>query len=335
MISYDFEYECPATLAEASALLRSEGDGALLMAGGTDLLPNMRIKVKKAPLVVSLAAVAPRAPEKLTDGTLRIDALSRLSDLEGDELLKAKVPMLVEAAHRVGGNQIRQMGTLGGNLCQETRCLHYNQTHDFQFKAPCYKRGGDLCYPFPRNDSSTCWSVYCSDIAPALMVLGAELEIVGPDQTRRMAVGELFTGNGLRPLALEPHEIISAVFVPPAPERTGWGYHKSTVRGGFEFAMTIISVTLRLAEDGKTCDGAAIALGAINEAPQRVGKAEAALAGAMLDDATLAGIAADVTKQINPLPHNGFSRRQLLDNIRVYLKRVLIDAAARARQAAD
>lgn len=334
MISSDFEYECPATLADASALLRDEGEGALLLAGGTDLLPNIRIRVKKAPLLVSLAAVAPRAPERLEDGTLRLDALSRVSDLEESGLLQAEAPMLAEAAHQVGGNQIRQMGTLGGNLCQETRCLYYNQSHDFQFKAPCYKRGGEVCYPFPRNDRNTCWSVYCSDIAPALMVLGAELEIVGPDETRRMPIGELFTGNGLRPLALEPHEIISAVFVPPAGARAGWGYHKSTVRGGFEFAMAIMAASLRLAGDGETCAEAAIALGAINEAPQRVAKAEAALVGAKPDEAMLATIAADVTKQINPLPHHGFSRRQLLDNIRVHLNRVLIEATARAGQAA-
>ena len=95
---------------------------------------------------------------------------------------------------------MREMGTLAGNLCQDTRCLQLNQKHDFQFKAPCFKRGGECCYPFPRNRPGTCWSVYMSDVAPALISLNAELETLRGESERRFAVENLFTGDGANPI---------------------------------------------------------------------------------------------------------------------------------------
>lgn len=332
MILFDFEYDSPADLREAVALLRAHGEAARPVAGGTDLLPNMRIEVARPSRLVSLASVAPEPPLLDDDGALRVDALSRLGELETSELVRERAPMLAEAIHCVASNQIRQMGTLGGNLCQDTRCLYYNQSHDFQFVAPCYKRGGERCYPFPRNGPEVCWSVYSSDTAPALIALDAELEILGEDGARRMPVAQLFTGSGLRPLALAPSELVAAVIIPPPAPRSGWGYHKSTVRGGLEFGMAVMAVNLRLAGDG-TCADARIVLGAINEAPVRPEEAERALVGATLEDERLAGTASDVCKNINPLPHHGFSRRHLLDNIRVHLRRTLVEAAARAGQA--
>jgi CO/xanthine dehydrogenase FAD-binding subunit len=168
----------------------------------------MRVESVRPERLLSLARIQPRPPEEGPDGAVRIDALSRLSSLDRSELLARRLPMLAESARVVGSNQVREMGTLGGNLCQENRCLYLNQKHDYQFQTPCYKEGGGCCYPYPNNDPDTCWSVYMSDIAPALIALQAELEIAGPGGTRRLATEELFTGVGLAPLALARDEVL-------------------------------------------------------------------------------------------------------------------------------
>ena len=331
MILFDFDYERAATLEDAVALLARQQGAARALAGGTDLLPSMRMENVKPRLLVSLAAIAPGEPELLADGSIRIDALSRLASLEGSGLLRDRVPMLTQSIHVVGGNQIRQMGTLGGNLCQETRCLQLDQKHDYQFVAPCFKRGGDCCYPFPTNKRNVCWSVYMSDIAPALIALDARVEIIGETGTRRIRVEELFSGDGLKQTRLGPAELLRAVSIPPAPRGFGWGFHKSTVRGGLEFGMAVIAVALQLADDAKTCTDARIVVGAVREGPVRAFAAEDALKGAALDEQRLAQTAAAAAKEIKPLPHHGFSKRHLTDNIRVYLRRTMAQAVARAR----
>ncbi|OFZ87467.1 MAG: hypothetical protein A2V78_17725 [Betaproteobacteria bacterium RBG_16_64_18] len=331
MIFFDFDYQRAQTLEDAVALLARLQGGARALAGGTDLLPSMRMENIKPDLLVSLSAIEPGEPQMLADGSIRIDALSRLASLENSSVLRSKVPMLAQSAHVVGGNQIRQMGTLGGNLCQEIRCLYLDQKHDYQFVAPCYKRGGECCYPFPRNRPDTCWSVYMSDIAPALIALDAQVEILGETGSRCIRVEELYTGNGLEPLRLGHAELLRAVVIPPSPRGFGWGFHKSTVRGGLEFGMAVIAVSLQLAQDGKTCTDARMVIGAVREGPARPAAAERSLTGAVLDEARLAQAAAEASKEINPLPHHGFTKRHLMDNIRVYLRRTLAQAMERAR----
>lgn len=332
MIFYDFDYERAHTLEDAVAqLARMQGE-ARALAGGTDLLPSMRMENIRPGLLVSLSRIEPGEPQVLADGSIRIDALSRLASLESSSLLRSRVPMLAQSAHVVGGHQIRQMGTLGGNLCQEIRCLYLDQKHDYQFVAPCYKRGGECCYPFPRNGRDICWSVHMSDIAPALIALDAQVEILGESGSRRIRVEELYSGNGLAPLRLGHAELLRAVFIPPAPRGFSWGFHKSTVRGGLEFGMAVIALALQLAEDGKTCADARIVIGAVRERPVRATRAERLLNGALLDEERLAQASAEASKEINPLPHHGFTKRHLMDNIRVYLRRTLAQALERARE---
>ncbi|MDP6926711.1 MAG: FAD binding domain-containing protein, partial [Rhodospirillales bacterium] len=258
----------------------------------------------------------------------RIDALSKLADLADSDLLRDKLPMVAESAHTVAGNQVREMGTLGGNLCQETRCLYFNQKHDYQFVEPCYKRGGDTCYPFPGNDRTICWSVYMSDIAPVLIALGAKLEILGPDGARNIRIEDLFTGNAMDPMTLKSSEIIMAVIVPPLPERFGWGYHKTTVRGGLDFGTAIVVITLQMEEDGETCANAKIIYGAIGEGPLRPTATESSMSGAKIDAVQ---IAHDASQEVTPLPHHGFKKGYLRDNIKVNTERLLIRAIERAQ----
>ena len=328
MILYDFEYEKPKSVQEAMTLLDEFGDNAHLLAGGTDLLPNMRVEIIVPSMLVSLSGIEAQEPEVQSDGSIRIDALSKLADLADSDLLRDKLPMVAESAHTVAGNQVREMGTLGGNLCQETRCLYFNQKHDYQFVEPCYKRGGDTCYPFPGNDRTICWSVYMSDIAPVLIALGAKLEILGPDGARNIRIEDLFTGNAMDPMTLKSSEIIMAVIVPPLPERFGWGYHKTTVRGGLDFGTAIVVIALQMEEDGETCANAKIIYGAIGEGPLRPTATESSMSGAKIDAVQ---IAHDASQEVTPLPHHGFKKGYLRDNIKVNTERLLIRAIERAQ----
>ncbi len=330
MLRHDFDYEEPETLEGALALLRGSREPARLLAGGTDLVPNMRLDVFRPGLLVSLAAIEPQPPVEEPGGSIRLDALSRLADLESDQLVRRKLKMLAESARAVGSNQIRQMGTLGGNLCQENRCLYLNLEHDYQFTEPCYKRGGERCYPFPGNDPETCWSVYMSDIAPALIAMNAWVEILNEGGIRRIRLEELFSGRGLKPLTLGTTEIIRTVIVPALGPRFGWGYHKSSLRGGLEFAMATVAVALRLKDDGRSLAQLRIAVGAVGEGPLRPTVTEREMTGRVADGATLTEAARDASNEIDPLPHHGFTKSYLRENIRVHLHRCLTRAVERA-----
>ncbi len=327
MIDFDFDHERPATLAEAAILLKQRGAGARIMAGGTDLLPNMRVDIVRPATLVSLGGIMPEPLRRDADGAIRIDALTRLATIADSALIREELPLLAESARAVGSNQIREMGTLGGNLCQETRCLYLNQKHDYQFTAPCFKRGGTCCYPFPQNKPDICWSVHMSDVAPALIALDAEVEIVSNGASRRIAVNDLFSGSGLTPLRLEQGEIVSAAIVPPRPNGLNYGYHKSARRGGLEFAIAVMAATVRLAADRKTCLGARIAIGAVRERPLRMLAAEQALMKAGADDAGIASAVTAAIEELKPLPHHGFTKSFIVDNVRVHLRRVLKRAA--------
>ncbi len=327
MFDFDFDHEQPGTLAEAVTLLERSAPGGRIIAGGTDLLPNMRVDVLRPTTLISLSRIEPESPRRDAAGAIRIDALTRLAAIAESPFIGEELPLLAESARAVGGNQIRHMGTLGGNLCQDTRCLYLNQRHDYQFVAPCHKRGGTICYPFPQNKPDTCWSVYMSDVAPALIALDAEVETVGGKGARRLSVEALFTGSGLTPLGIDRDEIISAVVVPPQPGGARFGYHKSARRGGLEFAMAVIAARLRIAEDGKSCMNARIAMGAVRERPLRMPAAERMLSGAVLNEASIGAAVAAALDELKPLPHHGYIKSDIVDNVRVYLRRVLERAA--------
>lgn len=333
MILFEFEHENATSAEEAVARLHEIEAEARFLAGGTDLIPNMRIGIAKPDHLIGLARIAREPMAVDGEGWLKVDALTSLAEIEHSDLVTSAAPLLAASAHTVAGNQIRQRATLGGNLCQETRCLYLNQKHDFQFVEPCYKRGGDCCYPFPKNKKEVCWSVYMSDIAPALMAAGAEVTVLGVGGPVRMSIDHLFTGDGLRPLTLNSGEMIRYVHVPPMGMDSAWGYHKSTVRGGLEFGMAVMALTLQLDADRESCKEARVAIGAVNEGPVRLSKTEAAMQGQRLNKKSLTELAEMASAEVNPLPHHGFSKPHLRDNIRVYLRRAMEAALARVQQA--
>ena len=182
-----FELAKPATLAEALALLAEHGEDAMPIAGGTDLVPNMKHELFTPKLVVSLAGIEElRGVRRGHDGSLVIGAMTTLEEVASSELVRQRAPALAQAASLVAGPQLRTMGTLGGNVMLDTRCQWYNQTHFWrQALGFCLKKDGTVCHVVEKGNK--CVAAASNDSAPALMTLGAALEIEGPSGPPRPA----------------------------------------------------------------------------------------------------------------------------------------------------
>jgi CO/xanthine dehydrogenase FAD-binding subunit len=158
-----FEHRRPATLKEAAQLLKEYGSRAQIAAGGTDLYPRMKYGLLRPDVVISLRGLSAESPVTVGEGELHLDAFMCLADLVRSPEVLQRAPLLAEAAMNVACNQIRHMATLGGNLCLETRCTYYNQSHTYQYVEPCFKRDGDRCYLIPKGRK--CQAVFMADTA--------------------------------------------------------------------------------------------------------------------------------------------------------------------------
>lgn len=322
-----FEHLCPASIEEAAELLGRHGASARLAAGGTDLFPRMKQGLSRPEVVISLKGLAIDSPRVSPKGHLHINALMPLADIARSPEVLEKASMLAEAIACVGSNQIRHMGTLGGNICLENRCSYYNQFHSFQFIEPCFKRSGDRCYLIPKGKK--CVAVFTADTVPALICLDAKVEIIAADSGRQLPVEKLYTGNALQPLALSQDEIISAVIIPNPQTVRGTAFAKFSLRGGVEFAGLTVAVCLDMADGADTCAAARITAGAVSAGPVRAFKAEKAMAGEVLCDKLFQKIAEMVAGEIRPLMHHGYSVPFLRQCLKVQTYRTLALAAKR------
>lgn len=316
-----FEHLRPTSIREAAQLLKEYGPRARIVAGGTDLFPRMKYGLDYPEIVVSLKRVPAKSPTVMENGDLSIDPLMSLADLANSSVVLERIPLLGEAALSVGSNQIRHMGTLGGNLCQENRCLYYNQSHAFQFIEPCFKRNGDRCYLMP--EGKRCLAVFSSDTAPALISLGAILKITDSEKVRQLPVEKLYTGNGRRPHAISEGEIVSELMIPARPSWTGGAFIKFSIRGGMEYGALNIAVVLEMEAQGTSCLGARITVGAVSTAPIRALKAEEIILGQPASKDLFQEVAKTVAADAHPFPHHGYSITYLRECLRVQALRAL------------
>jgi CO/xanthine dehydrogenase FAD-binding subunit len=277
-------------------------------------------------ILVSPKRLSTRAPAMDEDGGLILDAFMTLTAVVRSPLIREKAALIAEAAYTVASNEIRNMGTLGGNLCQETRCLYYNQSHEFQFVEPCFKRGGNLCYFIPKGNK--CWAVFMADTAPALICLRAEVKITEPANIRQISVEDLYSGDALQPIAMGPDEILTEVLIPKQPAGRGAAYRKFSLRGALEFGALGLAAVLDMDDSGKTCLQARIAVGAVSPAPLRAPKAESLLKGKEISDALFSKVAQVAAEEIQIIPHHGYSGFYLKKCIQVQMQRVLGTAVA-------
>ena len=284
----------PCSPADAARELAAEGAQAL--AGGTDLLPNLRRGLAAPRTLVDLTAVAGLdAIEHRADGSLRLGATVTLAALAADEGVRAGWPALAHAASLVAGPTHREAATLGGNLCQDTRCVFYNQSDWWRSgNGYCLKYRGDTCHVVVKNDR--CYATYHGDVAPALMVLGAEAEVLGPGGPRTISLAALFREDGANRLTLGAGEWLAAVVV-PEPGRWRAAYEKACVRRAMDFALAGVAVAML--RDGDRIAGLRVAITGTNSAPLLV--PTDAFVGSAWSDATAQALAEAVRAASNVL----------------------------------
>ena len=270
-----FTYLTPSTLEEALEMLRDR-PGSAVVGAGTDLLPNMKRRQVRPTTLVSIGAIPGLAGIRRDAGGVVIGALTTLRDVarSGD------VPRALRAAAgSVGSPQIRNTATVGGNLCVDTRCSFINVTEEWRVASgPCLKAGGDVCWVAPKGEQ--CWAVSSTDLAPAAIVVGASVRLVGPDGERTLPVADLYRPDGIDHMVKARNEILTEVSIPPSAGLRST-YLKLRRRRAVDFPILGVAAALRYAEDG-TIEKARIVLGAIAPAPLRAGATEEFLVGRRL-----------------------------------------------------
>ncbi len=286
-----FEWRAPRTVAEAATILAGEGPQAMLIAGGTDLIPNMKRRHQSPKTLVSLR----RAAElKKSNGAL--GAGLTLTDLVHDASVRERYRGLWQAAAQVATVHLRNMGTLGGNLCLDTRCTYYNQNHEWRKAIDfCLKKDGDICWV--ATASKRCVAVSSTDTAPALIALDAKVKLVSAQGEREVPLAALYNNDGIDYLTRRADEILTEVAVP-----RGWtsSYWKLRRRGAFDFPVLGVAAAARLGKDG-TVEEARIALGAAASRPFLVDRAGEFLQGKRLTDEVIAEAGALVASRAKPM----------------------------------
>ena len=292
----DFTLQRPTTLAQAVALL-AQTEGARALAGGTDLVPNLRDGIGAPPVLVDLSGIAGFAALDVDDAGVRIGAGVTIARLASHARLARSHRSIVEAAATIAGPGHRSVATVGGNLCLDTRCVYYNQSEWWRrSNGYCLKHRGDVCHVAPTGER--CHAAFMGDLAPALLVFGASVEIAGPNGTREARLDQLYRDDGRAHLALEPAEILAAVRLPAPQAGARSGYRKARPRGAIDFPLA--GVAVRYAGDARRIDALDIALTGTNSQPFRVA-GSAAWVGRPVDDAVLAEIGKAVQKQVAPM----------------------------------
>ena len=296
-----------------------------IIAGGTDLIPSLQQKLFEPEYVVDLSGMGTlRGMRADAAGGAEIGALTSLREIERSELLRRHYAVLAEAAATVASPVLRNMGTIGGNLCLDTRCLWYNQSLAWRKSCGfCIKKDGDLCHVAPGG--TKCWAVFSGDTAPALLCVRAEIEIAGPCGTRRLPLSDFYTGVGDSHCKLQPNELITRVLLPAAGADFDGVYRKLRVRGSIDYPLAGVAVAMKR-RNGHVAD-ARVAITAVNPAPLLVKGASELLAGKAVDAALAEAVGDLAAKTAKPLTTSALTPEYRREMIRVFTKRAVLAAA--------
>jgi 4-hydroxybenzoyl-CoA reductase subunit beta len=259
------------------------------------------------------------------DGAVEIGALTTLSAIEKSAYLRQHYSVLTESAATVASPVLRNMGTLGGNICLDTRCLWYNQSLTWRKGCGfCIKKDGDVCHVAPGG--TKCWAAFSADTPPALLCLNAELEIVSPAGARRIALNDFYTGDGENYRRLKPNELVTRVFLPAASANYSGIYRKLRVRGSIDYPLAGVAVVMKRS-NGHISD-VRVAMTAVNPAPVLVSKASEMLSGRIIDEALAEAVGDLAARTAKPLTTSALTPEYRREMIRVFTKRAILAAAA-------
>ena len=295
-----FEYFEPKDLKEALSILQNE-PAAKILAGGTDLLVNMKHRVECPPVLVNIKRIADLDYMRRDNGDIRIGALTPLKRLHTESLIVEDFPGLAQAASAVGSYHHQVMGTLAGNICQQNRCMYFNQSKWWRSSRPtCYKAGGEICHVV--NKKEICYSAYCGDMAPALMVINAKIALEGPDGSKEMPIEDFFSGDGKAPLVKEPGEILTEIIIPKASADGISTYIKFANRDSIDFP--IVGTALWASEKEKQYR---VAFTAVDRKPVRGKQVEDFLNGIELSAENVKAASDLAAKEARPVKTSVYS----------------------------
>jgi 4-hydroxybenzoyl-CoA reductase subunit beta len=321
----EFKLLRPRTTAEALALLAQYAGNIRIMAGGTDLLPSMQQKLFEPQYVLDIGRIAElKGIRRQPDGGVEIGALTALTDIERSDVLRQHYPVLPEAAKTVASPVLRNMGTIGGNICLDTRCLWYNQSLQWRKScAFCIKKDGDLCHVAPGG--TECWAVFSGDTPAALLCLDAEIEIASTSGLRCVRLADFYTGIGDDHRRLRPDELVTRVFLPASSAGYRGAYRKLRIRGSIDYPLAGVAVVLK--RSNGLIEDARVGLTAVNPAPVLVKGTTELLAGRRMTEewAEAAGVLAAQTAK--PLTTSALTPEYRREMIRVFTKRAVFSLA--------
>jgi 4-hydroxybenzoyl-CoA reductase subunit beta len=317
-----FKFLRPRTLRQAVDYLARHGNELAILAGGTDLLPSMKQKLFTPAYVMDIRGIEEIQGIHVRPGAgVEIGALTPLSAIEDSEFIRRSYRVLHEAAMTVASPILRNMGTLGGNICLDTRCVWYNQSLQWRRSCGfCIKKDGDLCHVAPGG--KLCWAAFSGDTPPALLCLGAEVEIAGQSGLRRVALKDFYTNVGDARMKLERNEMLTRIFLPQ--ESAGWkgSYMKLRIRGSIDYPLAGVAVALK--KNGGPVENARVAITAVNPAPLLVKGAENALVGKQIDEHVAAVVGELAAKMAKPLTTSALTPEYRREIVKVYAKRAVM-----------
>jgi len=323
-----FTYLRPQTLKQALAMKADAGPDAAYVAGGTDLYPNMKRRQQVPATVISLAGIRQLGRDGgkgKGEGGRVIGSMVSLTQLAVHRAIRKHYSAVARAAELISTPILRNMGTLGGNLCLDTRCNYYDQTYEWRKAIDfCTKKDGTICWVAP--SSPRCWAVNSSDLAPVMVALDAQYVLVGPSGERVVPAGRFYHNDGINYLTKQPDEILTAVRL-PAPD--GWDatYLKLRRRGSFDFP--VLGVAAWVQWDGARVQAARIVLGAVASHPQEVPDAAQAIIGTKLEDNAIEGAALAAFRPSKPMDNTDFGLSWRKEMTRTFVKRALQELRGR------
>jgi 4-hydroxybenzoyl-CoA reductase subunit beta len=317
-----FTYRAPHTIEEAARWLAEAPGETMIAAGGTDLLPNMKRRQQTPKTIIGLRSIG--GIRRIDHGgALRIGAGATLASIVSDETIRARYQGLWQAAAQVATPHLRNMGTIGGNLCLDTRCTYYDQSFEWRKAIDfCMKKDGSTCWV--ATSSPKCLAVSSSDTAPMLQALDAHVRLVSVSGARDLPIADLYVNDGMHYLARRPDEILTEVIV---PDRPGWrsAYWKLRRRGSFDFPVASVAAAAEIDGDGRVT-AARIVVGAVASRPLEAPTAEAALVGGPLTDDRIEAAAHAAYDVAKPMDNTDFElvwRKKMVTALTTYALREL------------
>jgi len=319
----EFQLARPRTLPDALAYMGEHRGNIRVLAGGTDLLPSMRQKLFEPEHVLDLRRIQELKGIRETEQGIEIGALTTLREIEQSPILTKNYPVLTEAAKTVASPLIRHMGTIGGNICLDTRCLWYNQSLTWRKSCGfCIKKDGDLCHVAPGG--TKCWAAFSADTPPALLCLNAEIEIANAANSRRIPLRDFYTGEGENYRRLQSNELITKIILPHSSYSYRGTYRKLRVRGSIDYPLAGVAVAAK--RSNGHIEDIQIALTAVNPAPVLVKGVAALINAGQIDDNAAEYAGELAARSAKPLTTSALTPEYRREMIKVFTKRAVLAA---------